>query len=129
MRRKAGFGLIAFLLVCVIGFCSAATVMGQENLQDREREIWYREQEVRLLEETKAYLSQEGFANCGVTLTRVIDADGEREYTFTIHHNRIDRMDEEERQALREELKAMNPDFGMDCGEERCIFTYEFLTL
>jgi hypothetical protein len=129
MRRKAGFGLITFLLVCVIGFCSAATVIGKENFQDREREMWYREQEERLLEETKTYLRQEGFANCGVTLTRVIDADGTREYTFTIHHNRIDRMDEEERQTLREELKQMDTDIGMDSGEEKCSFAYEFLLL
>jgi hypothetical protein len=127
MMRKGGFTVITLLLIAVIAVCTAGTVKGQETIQDKERELWYREQEEKLLADTRDYLNQEGFVNSGVTLTRVVDGKGGREYTFTIHHHLIDRMEEEARGALRTELVRLNQDFG-EAGEN-CSLRYEFLIL
>ena len=70
---------------------------------------------------SKEELNEMGFRNSGVTLTRVVDAEGNREYTFTIHHGKIDRMSEEERMALAAALmQSITP-------VESCSFTHEFL--
>ena len=74
-----------------------------------------------MLNETKAYLTELGYKNSGVTLTRVVDESGRREYTFTIHHGKIDRMSEEEREELAQVLgKKARID-------ENCTFFHEFL--
>ena len=33
-----------------------------------------------------SFLEERGFRNSGVTLTRVVDSEGNRSYTFPIHH-------------------------------------------
>ena len=61
-------------------------------------------QEQQLLTEVRQYLKDNGYTNSGVTLTYVTDADVDPEYTFTIHHKRINDMSEEEREAFSAEL-------------------------
>ena len=115
------FVLTTVVLVAVITFFVSGTVISQTDIGDREMENYYREQEKIILQETKEYLSELGFKNSGVTLTRVIDEQGKRDYTFTIHHGKIDKMSEEERGELAESLltKAVL--------DENCNFYHEFL--
>ena len=125
-RQKEVFHTITFAtatiaLVAVIAFSIAGTVISQTDIGEQEQEAYYRAQEKELLEETKAYLTELGYKNSGVTLTRVVDASGRREYTFTIHHGKIDRMSEVEREELAKDLgKRASID-------ENCIFFHEFL--
>ena len=110
MRRAYDLrGTIIFLattifLVAVSAFCITGTVISQTNIGEKEFENFYREQEKELLCLTKQQLEDLGYANCGVTLTRVVDEIGNREYTFTIHHRKIDKMSMDERKELAAEL-------------------------
>ncbi|MCM1091674.1 MAG: hypothetical protein NC092_10825 [Butyrivibrio sp.] len=128
-RKNIGFVAITLALVGIIVFCAAGTVRGQENLQNQEKEQWYREREGKLLSDTREYLSEKGFHNSGVTLNRVVDEDGSRAYTFTIHHARIDRMTEGERAGLRRELYGLTEDFRGLTPEEGCTFAFVFLNV
>ena len=87
----------------------------------KEFENFYREQEKELLCLTKQQLEDLGYANCGVTLTRVVDEIGNREYTFTIHHRKIDKMSMDERKELAAELMR---DIAL---AENCSVYHEFL--
>ena len=129
MRNRVKSGVsstIAFLvtticLVAVIAFCITGTVVSKTNIDVQGVENYYREQEQQLLTETKEYLTKLGFKNSGVTLTRVVDVEGTREYTFTIHHGKIDRMGDKERQQLAEQLSKIA------VLDDNCKFYHEFL--
>lgn len=109
------------LLVAISAFCITGTVISQTNIGEQEMENFYREQEKELLCQTKQQLNDLGYANSGVTLTRVVDENGNREYTFTIHHRKIDKMSMDERMDLAAELAS---DIALT---ENCSFYHEFL--
>lgn len=124
MRKKAGsFGFVAattiFLLIAAIAF--AGTTVCGKDLKGAGPEDSYRERERRMLKDTEAFLSGQGYANSGVTLTRVVEGDGSRRYTLTVHHRRIDQMEVSEREALACELAA----FAF--ADDNSTFSYEFL--
>lgn len=123
MKRTGSFGFVAatIILVMVAALSFAGTVMSRTNFSDAELESYYREQEEQLVKNTRAYLNEQGFFNSGVTLTRVVEADGSREYTVTVHHRQIDRMTEEERASLSQNLAALAFE------DDNCKFYHEFL--
>ncbi len=125
MKRRTtemmGFWVLTLCLVLASGFCITGTVMSRSQPGEREMELYYREKEQQLVRDTRAYLNQSGFLNSGVTLTRVIDESGMREYTITVHHGTIDNMDEGSKANLKEQLSTFV------FAEENCIFSHEFL--
>lgn len=123
MKRRGVIGFVALTacLVFISAFCVTGTVMSQSNLSERELENYYRAQEKELVQETREYLNQAGFIDSGVMLTKVLEANGSREYTITIHHSKIDKMDTVSRESLREELETLV--FVAD----NCTFCHEFL--
>lgn len=127
-KKEVSFAIFTVALVCVIAFLAVRTVQGQEDPQRIAKEMWYIERETELLADTREYLSDAGFRNSGVTLSRTVGAEGNRSYTFTIHHRRIDCMDEAGRQALREELSVLTEPFVKMAQEDSCTFEYRYLT-
>ncbi len=112
--------MVLFLTWITI-FCSAGTAMSRSDLSTQELEGYYKEQERILVDEARAFLDGKGFVNSGVMLTRVIDGDGKREYTLTVHHGKIDRLSDENRLALMAELEELVFE------DEGCSFTHRFL--
>lgn len=125
MKRKSnstiGFVLATICLVFVSAFCITGTVFSQTKPGAAELESYYRQQEKALVQEARDYLNQAGFQNSGVTLNRVVDEDGSIEYTMTIHHGKIDKMDEASRESLKKELSTLT------FPAENCTFFHEFL--
>lgn len=115
------FAVATFCLIVIIAFCVTGTVVSKTDMGAQEMEQYYRAQEKLWLKETKECLTEMGFLNSGVTLTRVVDENGNRAYTFTIHHGKIDRMCEEERTELAD-LLLSEAEF-----DENCTFYHEFL--
>ena len=110
MDGRAGslrFWAVTIILVIVTAFCCAGTVMSRTDFSAQELEHYEREREQKLVEDVREYLRQQGYGNSGVMLTRVMDADGSREYTLSIHHSRITALDQEERERLAEELQEL----------------------
>lgn len=122
-KRTGRLGAITAALVLVLtAVClSAVTAMGRGSLSAQELEAYYQEKERALVAQAREFLDGEGFANSGVMLTRVLDVDGSRVYTLTVHHGKIDRMCEEDRELLMAELEKMVFE------DEACIFRHEFL--
>ncbi len=126
MKRRKRMGNLSFttitiILVLATAYFCTATAMSRTNLSNRELEAYYQEKEQELVERTRTFLNQEGFANSGVMLTRVVDAEGSRQYTLTVHHGRIDKMAEEDRACLLAELE------GIVFLDADCTFRHEFL--
>ena len=106
MRRQAvsnvAFYVVTFSLILIIVLCAGGTVRSES--WDGTQRVENRIQEQQLMTAVKCYLKENGYTNSGVTLTYVTDADGNQEYTFTIHHKRINDMSEEERETLSGEM-------------------------
>ena len=106
MRRQAvsnvAFYVVTVVLILIIVLCVGGTARSESR--DEAQRVENRVQEQQLLTDVRQYLKDNGYANSGVTLTYVTDADGDPEYTFTIHHKRINDMSEEEREAFSAEL-------------------------
>ena len=79
--------------------------MGMENGKERMDESGYKQVEKEYVTQVKSYLQKEGYENSGVILTKVIYEDGSREYTLSVHHKRILKLSEFERESLCEALK------------------------
>ena len=89
-REESRFMVAAvLLLLAAVYFWTAAAVSGME-VSAGELETYYSEKERELVAEARAFLDREGFRNSGVMLTRVVDEDGRRQYTLTVHHGKID---------------------------------------
>ncbi len=120
---KVAFVIFTVAMILLFAWFVKLTAWSQTDIAQGEMERYYREKEQTLLSEAKEYLNQNGYKNSGVTLTRCVDEVGQREYTITIHHKRIDNMDDKERTTLRNELAKLNFE------DEGCEFSYEFLLL
>ena len=55
----------------------------------------------------RGFLNEAGYTNSGITLTSMVDEEGTRAYIATIHHERIDKMTEPEREDLRLQLTLL----------------------
>lgn len=107
MRKIAGnlgFVAVTIILVLLTALCFAGTVASRTTLDSSELEGYYRQQEEQLVSRAREFLEERGFVYSGVMLTRVVEADGSRAYTLTVHHGEIDRMSAPERDALAERL-------------------------
>ena len=106
MRRQAvsnvAFYVVTVVLILIIVLCVGGTARSESR--DEAQWVENRVQEQQLLTDVRQYLKNNGYTYSGVTLTYVTDADGDPEYTFTIHHKRINDMSEEEREAFSAEL-------------------------
>lgn len=119
MERRAGslrFWAVTIILVIVTAFCCVGTVVSRNDFSAQELERYDRERERQLVEDVREYLGQQGYGDSGVMLTRVVEADGSREYTLNIHHSRITALSEEKREQLAEELT------GLTFTERDCVF-------
>lgn len=116
---KKGFGILTILLVLVIIFCVKGTVMSKENDERAKQNHYFAALEQDYLERTRQLLDEEGYANCGINLTRVTYEDGRREYTVLIHHRRLERLTDKEKLELESLLSRM------EFQNEMCSFCYE----
>lgn len=124
MRKNAGslgFWAVTVLLVLVAAFFVTATVMSRTSLDQAELEGYYREKEEQLVRNARKFLNTHGYQNSGVMLTRVIEEDGSRVYTVTLHHGDFDRLEEAEREALVRELSEL------EFADENAVFCHKFL--
>ncbi|MCI9144344.1 MAG: hypothetical protein HFH87_17285 [Lachnospiraceae bacterium] len=119
--RKGGFPATVLFLTLITVFCSAGTAMSRSDLSIQELEGYYHEKEQELVDEAKELLEAKGFANSGVMLTRVVDREGRREYTITVHHGKITRLCEEEQTVLMSELEKIVFE------DENSVFNHRFI--
>lgn len=119
MKRRAGmvrFWAVTIILVVVTAFCCTGTALCRADFGGEESERYYREREQILVKEAGEYLVRQGYENSGLMLTRVVNGDGSRVYTLSIHHSRIKALSGEERKRLTDGLE----DFFFT--DQECVF-------
>ena len=105
--------IISIFLILIIAFCISGTVLSQSSHESKIEEKYYREMENIYVQEIRDLLTDRGYENSGITMTHVIDENGMRTYTVTIHHGRIDRLSETEREELLAQCSEITfPEIG-----------------
>lgn len=89
---------VSVCLVLITVLCISGTVMSREKRTEEAEGKYYRELGSIYAEEMREFLKGQGYADCGVTVTSVEDESGARRYIVTIHHGRIDRMTQTEKE-------------------------------
>lgn len=113
--------VVTAALIFIIAFCICSTVFGQSGEQNQMEERYYRALEQEYVQKIRNLLEEKGYCNSGVTMNYVVQEDGSRQYTVTIHHRRIKALDKEGQRELLEECRAIG--FPV----EDCSFCHEFL--
>lgn len=113
--------IISVICLLVTVFCILGVRTGKNSRTSKLEEKYYREMEEDYVSEIRSLLTKEGYENSGITMTWAIDEKGERIYTVTIHHGRIDRLSEKEKSALIAECKAV------EFPDKECCFRHKFL--
>lgn len=109
------------IMVMVLAF--SIKVKCSTIADEKHTENTYMMMETQLRENVREYLERNGYVDSGIMLTKVIDSDGSREYTLTVHNKRIDNLLDEEKQEILSDLASY------DFEDVNCSFVHEFLIL
>ena len=107
-RKNVLMVMMMIAAMIVICFCVTGTVYSKEKQSRKEQEQYYRSVEAAYLSEVREWLGENGYENSGVTMTKVIEEDGSREYTLSVHHHKISNLEEGEQVSLKNELTGMD---------------------
>lgn len=114
------FMTIFFCAVCI--FCTTQTVLSREADAARiQQERYFDALEQEYVQNMRTLLTKNGYSGSGVTMTAVIEENGTREYTVAIHHKRLDRLSEGEKEGLLFKLQQI------PFAEDNCTFNHAFI--
>ena len=100
LAKEVLFVIFTFVVSMVIAFFISGTVVSQADGKVTVDEESFPILEEEYVEEIKGLLDDLGYENSGVNLTMVADGEGNRSYQVKLHHKRIIRLSEEEKEAL-----------------------------
>ena len=102
--KKMGLLVVAvFVLAFTIGMSAKAASFKEDSRVLSEKQ--YRTMEEEYINEVRMILLEKGCKNAGIALTYVEDAIGNREYTVTIHHTRLEKMNNQELALLKSRMQ------------------------
>ena len=107
VAKDAAFVLFSVMLVLCLALFISETVISQTegNITVDEKHIQVLEQEY--VSEIREYLDAAGYRNSGVTLTKVVDTDGSRSYSVTLHHKGLHKLEQAEQEALFQKVEDL----------------------
>ena len=111
---------ITISLILVILFFTCLTVQSNSGQTD-VRDQYYSEQSKVLTKRVSTFLTEKGYRNSGVAVTRQVEKDGHANFKITIHHHLINNLDQASQISLLKEMESLS------FQDEYCSFTYEFL--
>lgn len=100
LAKEVLFVIFTFVVSMVIAFFISGTVVSRADGKVTVDEESFPILEEEYVEEIKGLLDDLGYENSGVNLTMVADGEGNRSYQVKLHHKRINRLSEEEKEAL-----------------------------
>lgn len=106
MKLRKGFVFVVVTMLLIMGLAlgMASTVSSQSEENVSVSEESYVTLESEYVQKLRTILNEEGYENCGINLTRVVDGEGVRAYSIVLHHKYLDKLGEEELQELFGEL-------------------------
>ena len=105
--RDFKFLIISIVCILILIFSIAGTVIGRQTDEYELNNPYYKQMENNYLKEVKDVLSDLGLENSGLSLTKVIFPNGGREYTLLLHHCKMNKIKEAEKEKIMEQLRAI----------------------
>lgn len=103
--KKTGLFMIATILLALTAvFFISATVLSESRIPERAQARYHKELGQEYVKAVRCCLTDLGYQNSGVTLSRTTETDDTMTYTVTIHHSRIDRLTDKEQEDLKLQL-------------------------
>lgn len=121
IKRRTGLLAVTAIMMFVCAFFITGTVMSQTRDRVKVEEKYYIVLEEEYLNQVREILKQEGYSNCGLTLTYTKEVGGERRYHLRIHNRRFDRLNDMEKKAILNRVRKL------EFGVEGCSLYQEFL--
>ena len=112
LRKRTGLLAVTGVIMLVCAFFITGRVKVDEK--------YYVLLEEEYLKQVREILKQEGYSNCGLTLTYTKEVGGERRYHLRIHNQRFDRLNDIEKKAI------LNRVGKVDFGVEGCSLYQEY---
>lgn len=103
MKKMGVLLAVVIILVCGIGMSAKAAVLKEDSRGFSAGQYAVMEEEY--LSEARMILLEKGCKNAGITLTYIADAEGNRDYTITVHHAKLGKMEAEEFVLLANRLQ------------------------
>ena len=119
--RLVGMAAITVFLVMIGTLFLSMAVLSQSREAVREQKEYYKTLEQEYVKRMSEFLEEQGYANSGITMNRVIEEDGTLQYTVTIHHRRIEQLDDIQRGELLSKCQEI------EFPEQDCSFCHKFL--
>lgn len=107
-KRNYTVKVVAFFVFAVLilwSICSIKANAAQKADNDKTK---YQLQEAQLKNEIRSGLEEMGYDNAGITMTKVMDADGSRAYTVLVHHQYLDADDTDKVNAVYKSLYTID---------------------
>lgn len=120
--KRYRFYLITVLVIFTLFSIITVKVNGQGERDFASERQYYEQLEEEYTQRLVDLLEGKGYRYAGITMTKIYQEDGSREYTVLIHHKRINQLSDGEKILLQNELAAVS--FG---GEE-CNILHKFLS-
>ena len=73
----------------------------------RNIDKFYEEMEEEYIAVLREELLEKGYRNAGITMTKIFYENGSREYTVRLHHKKMCKLGEREREILLDELSQV----------------------
>lgn len=118
LRKGFVFIVVTMLLVMVLALGMTSTVSSQSESNVTADEMSYIVLEGEYVQQLRTILKEEGYENCGINMTRVVDGDGERMYSIVLHHKYLDKLSEVQKEDLFTQLASCAFHFS------NCSFTF-----
>ena len=113
--------IFTVILVLTIALCISTTAISQAKNDHRAETEYYREMEQDYVQELRSFLGENGYNNSGVTMTEIVETDGSRNYTVTIHHQKIRNLSAQEKSELLTGCKML------EFADGTCSISHKFL--
>ena len=107
MMKAYRFYIMAGLLVLFIFSMMTITVNATDDKRLQHVDSYYEEIEDDYIKLLRDELTNKGYRNAGITMTKIFYENGEREYTVKLHHKRMDNLSKTEREELLEHLSEV----------------------
>ena len=106
--------LITALVLAALCLVFGMTVIAKNRMEREERQRQYLSGKARVTACVRDFLNEQGYTNSGIAITRHELDDGSEEYLLTIHHGKLDKLDDHSRILLVSNLAGFSEGFGTD---------------
>ena len=89
-ERNYRMKIVVFVALAVFVLWSVCSIRANAAERAENDKTGYQLQETQLKGEIRACLEEMGYFHSGITMTKIMDADGGREYKVLVHHQDLD---------------------------------------